>query len=86
MITRVEEILTLAKKTERKYRMVVACAESTAAIETAHLAQERGLVESILVGQRSKMEPIAQELCVDLAGSTCATWPTPPRRCGSRCN
>ena len=66
MITRVEEILTLAKKTEKKYRMVVACAESLSALETADMAQQRGLVESILVGQRSKMELFAQELCIDL--------------------
>lgn len=67
MITRVEEILTLAKRTDKKYRMVIACAESHSAIETAALAQDRGLVESILIGQRSKMEPIAQELCIDLS-------------------
>ncbi len=66
MITRVEEMLALAKNTQKKYRMAVACAESASALETADLAQQRGLVESILVGDRSKMEPLARELCIDL--------------------
>ena len=66
MITRVEEMLALAKNTPRKYRMAVACAECPSALETADMAQQQGLVESILVGQRSKMELIAKELCIDL--------------------
>ena len=66
MITRVEEMLALAKNTQKKYRMAVACAESRSALETADMAQQQGLVESILVGQRGKMEPIAKELCIDM--------------------
>ena len=66
MITRVEEILSLAKNTGRQYRMVVAGAESHSALETADVALQEGLVESILVGDCAKIRETAKELSVSL--------------------
>lgn len=66
MITRVEEILSLAKKTGRKYRMVVAGAESHSAMETVAEAAKSGLIESVLVGDPAKVRTVAQELNIDL--------------------
>ncbi len=66
MITRVEEILSLAKKTGKQYRMAVAGAESHSALETAAVALENGLVESILVGDCVKIREAAKELEINL--------------------
>jgi phosphate butyryltransferase len=66
MITRVEEVLCLAKKTGKRYRMVVAGAESRSALETVNAALQEGLVQSILVGDAANIRRIAEELEIDL--------------------
>ncbi len=67
MITRVEEILSLAKQTGKQYRMAVAGAESGSALETADVALKDGLVESVLIGDAGKIRQAAGELEIDLA-------------------
>ena len=68
MITRVEEILSMARQTGRNYRMVVAGAESSAALETADVARKSGLVDSILVGDCGKIREAAENLKINLNG------------------
>lgn len=67
MIKRVEDILSLASTSGRKYRMVVAGAESQSALETVDAAAKEGLVESILVGEPTKCQCLARELNIDLS-------------------
>ncbi len=66
MITRVEDILSLAKDTGRKHRMVVVGAESHSAMETVDVAARTGLIESVLVGDPEKVRCAAKELNVNL--------------------
>ena len=67
MITRVEEILTLAKKLEAKPRLAVVGAESTSVLEVVAAAHESELAESILFGNRAKIEAAADELAMNLS-------------------
>jgi len=67
MITRVEEILTLAKKRPTKPRLAVVGSESTSVLDVVAAAHEHGLAESILFGDPDKTRQAAEELALDLS-------------------
>ena len=67
MITRVEEILTRVKNSDRKYKMVLACADSASALETVFQAKKSGIAETILVGDRDAILQKAEDINVDIS-------------------
>jgi phosphate butyryltransferase len=67
VITRVEEILAVAKGLNRPFRVVLAGAENESALETIGIARKRGLVEAILVGDREGVARMAEKVGVDLS-------------------
>jgi phosphate butyryltransferase len=85
MITRVEEILSLAKMTGGQRRMVVAGAESHAALETADVALQQGLIQSILVGDCAKIRSAATELDINLAPFQIYDVPDPTEAMSKSC-
>ena len=66
MITRVEEILALAKRQDRTYRLVLAGSENASSLETVDVARKSGLIEPVLVGDRRGTEQAAEELEIPL--------------------
>ena len=66
MITRVEELWTLAKAGGREFPLVLAGSENPPALETVSVAQQRGLIRAILVGDPEQTATAAQAVGVDL--------------------
>lgn len=85
MITRVEEILSLAKSTGTQYRMAIAGAESHSALETAAVAMETGLVESILVGDGGRIRDAASQLEINLEKFLIYDIPDPTEAMNKSC-
>jgi phosphate butyryltransferase len=67
MITRVEEMLAVAKNVQTAPRVVLAGAENQSALETVVLSHERGLAEGVLVGKRQEILKSADELSIDVS-------------------
>jgi len=66
MITRVEELLTLAKALDRKFSLVLAGSENPPALETVGIAHKRGLIRAILVGDPEQTAKAAEAAQLDL--------------------
>ncbi len=62
-----EDILTKVKSCSMK-KVAVAVAQDDAVLEAVKAAKERGIAESILVGDADKIKAIADELKMDLSG------------------
>ncbi len=67
MITRVEELLTIAKSFDRKFSVVLAGSENAPALETVDIAQKRGLVQAVLVGDPEETAKAAEQVGADLS-------------------
>ena len=67
MITRVEEILTRVKNSDKRYKMVLACADSGSALETVSQAKKSGLADTILVGNRDAILKKAEDINLDIS-------------------
>jgi len=65
MLTNFNSIIAEAKK-RKGNRIVVAGAEGKAVLEALKIAHEDGVVEPVLVGNRNKIETIAEEVEFDL--------------------
>ena len=69
MITRVEEILAMARRTEPSPRLVLAGSENASALETTLTAQREGIADAVLVGDPDKTRAMAAELSLDISGA-----------------
>ena len=69
MITRVEEILAMAQRTEPSARLVLAGSENASALETTLTAQREGIADAVLVGDPDKTRALADELSLDISGA-----------------
>ena len=67
MVTRVEEILTLAKKRQATSRLAVVGADCATTLAVVRATSEAKLADSILFGDRDKMAAAADELALDLS-------------------
>ena len=65
-ITKLNQILEEAIKRPSN-RIAVAVAQDHEVLEAVNEAQQKGMVEAILTGDRSLMEPIAEECSIDLS-------------------
>ena len=66
MISKVEEILDLARQRPAKPRLAVAGAESIPLLEVIDTAHSEGIAESVLFGSRDRITEIAKQLSMDL--------------------
>lgn len=67
MIRSFEEVLKIARERGPK-TVSVACAQDTDVLKAVDNAKENGIVNAILVGDQAKIEAIAKEENIDLAG------------------
>ena len=61
-----DEILSKLKTADTK-KMSVAVAQDTPVLEAVKVAKERGIVDSVLVGDKARIEEIAKEINMDLS-------------------
>ncbi len=78
MLTRVEDILIDAMGQTPTPRLVVAGAENASALETAVMAHERGLAESVLFGDADAILAVAQDEGLSLEGIEIVDQPDGP--------
>jgi phosphate butyryltransferase len=67
MITRVEEILAIARDTTPSPRIVLAGSENASALETTVRAHHEGFAEAVLVGDPDKTRALAEEQSLDIS-------------------
>lgn len=64
-LTSFEQILQLAKGSDKKNKLIVVAAESDHVLEAVILAYNKGIVEPILVGDKNKIQVILKKLKAD---------------------
>jgi phosphate butyryltransferase len=70
VLTKMSDIFEIAKKSQRKKRLVVAVAQDDHSLEAICAVSKMGLIEAILVGSGQKIREIAGKHGLDLTGMT----------------
>jgi phosphate butyryltransferase len=61
-----DQLLDLVKKRKKK-NLAICCAEGKEIIQAAKMAEDEGILTSILIGNKDKIEKICQEVSLDLS-------------------